>query len=138
MKTGKLMAGLMAVSMMASQVVVAQSTNQAPAAGMSEQGAGFNSVQEPSRQRAVPQMQREQPGASHTSTQAAASNSSGNAAHLQSGAALPKPYNSKQYIVNNWQSHGLTPPGKNQHWVQVGVDYVLVTSSGVIRQIQTR
>lgn len=135
MKTGKVMAGLMAVSMMVSQAVLAQSANEAPAPGMSEQGAGYNSAQEPSRQRVMPQTQRDKAA---TQTAPAASSQSAHTAQLQSGDALPAPYNSKQYIVKDWQSHGLSAPPKNQHWVQVGVDYVLVTSSGIIRQIQTR
>ncbi|WP_228529863.1 RcnB family protein [Diaphorobacter caeni] len=52
------------------------------------------------------------------------------------GGRVPQQYRGHQYVVNDWQHHGLKKPGRGQQWVQYGGDYMLVTiASGVIAQL---
>ena len=52
------------------------------------------------------------------------------------GSRMPQQYRSQHYVVNDWRSHGLQQPGRGQHWVQNGTDYLLVAAAtGVIAQI---
>jgi Ni/Co efflux regulator RcnB len=52
------------------------------------------------------------------------------------GERLPAEYRNRQYVVDNWRAHHLTPPPRGYHWVQTGGDYVLVSiGSGVILQL---
>lgn len=52
------------------------------------------------------------------------------------GAKVPPQYRTKHYVVNDWKRHGLQRPGRGQHWIQYGGDYVLVSiASGVIAQL---
>ena len=52
------------------------------------------------------------------------------------GQRLPNDYRNHQYVVDNWRAHGLKSPGRGQHWVQVGGDYLLVTiATGVIASV---
>ena len=52
------------------------------------------------------------------------------------GSRLPPQYRSRQYVVDDWRRHHLAPPPRGYHWVQVGVDYVLVAiATGIIAQI---
>ena len=52
------------------------------------------------------------------------------------GGKLPQQYRGHQYVVNDWQHHGLKKPGRGQQWVQYGGDYLLVAiASGVIAQV---
>ena len=52
------------------------------------------------------------------------------------GERLPLEYRHRQYVVNDWRGHRLSPPPRGYHWVQTGGDYVLVAiSSGIILQI---
>ncbi len=54
----------------------------------------------------------------------------------QKGTRVPQQYRSQHYVVNDWQHHGLKRPGKGQHWIQNGNDYLLVAvSSGLIAQM---
>lgn len=56
--------------------------------------------------------------------------------NLHRGGKLPPSYRSKHYIVDDWRGHGLQRPGRGQHWVQVGSDYLLVAAAtGLIAQI---
>lgn len=55
--------------------------------------------------------------------------------NLHRGGKLPQSYRSKHYIVDDWRGHGLQRPGRGQHWVQVGSDYLLVAAAtGLIAQ----
>ncbi|MBC7436888.1 MAG: RcnB family protein [Bdellovibrionales bacterium] len=52
---------------------------------------------------------------------------------FRQGDRIPEQFRSRQYVVNNWQSHGLQQPPRGHEWVQVGADYALVAiGSGVI------
>ena len=52
------------------------------------------------------------------------------------GQRLPNDYRNHQYVVDNWHAHGLKTPGRGQHWVQVGGDYLLVSiATGVIASV---
>jgi Ni/Co efflux regulator RcnB len=52
---------------------------------------------------------------------------------LRKGGHLPREYNSRQYVVNDWRSHRLSAPPRGYHWVQTGSDYVLVgITTGII------
>jgi Ni/Co efflux regulator RcnB len=56
--------------------------------------------------------------------------------NLHRGGKLPPSLRSKHYIVDDWRGHGLQRPGRGQHWVQVGSDYLLVAAAtGLIAQI---
>lgn len=49
------------------------------------------------------------------------------------GARAPREYRGRQYQVDDWRAHRLSPPPRGYHWVQVGRDYALVQNgSGVI------
>lgn len=52
------------------------------------------------------------------------------------GTRLPREYRSHNYVVNNWQRHGLKRPPRGYQWVQYGSDYMLVAiATGVITQL---
>lgn len=52
------------------------------------------------------------------------------------GDRLPPQYRSRQYVVNDWRRHHLSPPPRGYHWVQYGADYMLVAiATGVIVQL---
>ncbi|HZS80265.1 MAG TPA: RcnB family protein [Herbaspirillum sp.] len=52
------------------------------------------------------------------------------------GDRLPLEYRGRQYVVENWREHHLSAPPRGYHWVQIGVDYVLVAiTTGVILQL---
>lgn len=55
---------------------------------------------------------------------------------IRKGDRLPPAYRGKQYVVDNWRAHKLSPPPRGHHWVQTGGDYVLVkVSSGTVIQL---
>jgi Ni/Co efflux regulator RcnB len=52
------------------------------------------------------------------------------------GDRLSAEYRHRQYVVDNWRIHHLSPPPRGYHWVQTGPDYVLVAiTTGIIAQI---
>jgi|GEM_PF-462223 len=52
------------------------------------------------------------------------------------GQRLPPQYRSRQYVVDNWREHRLSPPPRGYQWVQTGADYVLVAiATGLILQL---
>ena len=52
------------------------------------------------------------------------------------GARLPMAYRNRQYVVNDWRGHHLSPPPRGHQWVQTGADYVLVAiATGLIVQV---
>jgi len=52
------------------------------------------------------------------------------------GGRLPPEYRSRQYVVDDWRAHHLSPPPRGYHWVQAGSDYVLAAiATGVIASI---
>jgi len=52
------------------------------------------------------------------------------------GDRLPAEYRHRNYVVDDWRSHHLSPPPRGYHWVQDGADYVLVAiATGIIAQI---
>lgn len=58
--------------------------------------------------------------------------------NLHRGGKLPAHYRTKHYVVDDWRGHHLQRPGRGQHWVQVGSDYLLVAvASGLIAQVIT-
>jgi len=56
----------------------------------------------------------------------------GATAPLRLGELLPREYNSRRYVVEDWRGHQLPAPRRGQQWVQVGADYLLVNRDGVI------
>lgn len=55
---------------------------------------------------------------------------------LYRGQRLPAHYHHKQYVVDNWRAHRLSPPPRGYHWVQVGKDYVLAAvATGLIASV---
>lgn len=51
------------------------------------------------------------------------------------GSRVPSQFRTPHYVVKEWQRHGLKRPARGQHWVQNGNDYLLLTQSGVVKQI---
>ena len=52
------------------------------------------------------------------------------------GSRLPREYNSRYYVVDDWRGHHLSAPPSGYHWVQAGGDYVLAAiATGVIAAI---
>lgn len=52
------------------------------------------------------------------------------------GGHIPGEYRNRQYVVDDWRAHRLSPPPRGHHWVQVGADYVLVAiATGIIVQL---
>lgn len=52
------------------------------------------------------------------------------------GARLPSHYRTRQYVVEDWRGHRLSPPPRGYHWVQTGSDYVLAAiATGIILQL---
>ncbi|HEY2558655.1 MAG TPA: RcnB family protein [Caldimonas sp.] len=52
------------------------------------------------------------------------------------GSRLPREYNSRYYVVDDWRGHHLSAPPRGYHWVQNGGDYVLAAiATGVIAAI---
>jgi Ni/Co efflux regulator RcnB len=52
------------------------------------------------------------------------------------GSRLPREYNSRHYVVDDWRGHHLSAPPSGYHWVQAGGDYVLAAiATGVIAAI---
>lgn len=54
----------------------------------------------------------------------------------QKGERLPPEYRGRQYVVENWREHRLSPPPRGYQWVQSGGDYVLAAvATGLILQV---
>jgi len=52
------------------------------------------------------------------------------------GERLPRDYNHRQYVVDDWRAHHLRQPPRGYHWVQTGGDYVLAAiATGIIADI---
>ncbi len=52
------------------------------------------------------------------------------------GDRVPFDYRSRQYVVDDWQGHGLRRPPRGYHWVQNGGDYLLVAiTTGIILEL---
>ena len=52
------------------------------------------------------------------------------------GDRLPPQYRHRNYVVNDWRGHHLSPPPPGYQWVQTGADYVLVAiATGLIVQL---
>ena len=49
------------------------------------------------------------------------------------GGYVPREFRDRQYYVNDYRAHHLTPPPRGHQWVQVGADYVLIAiATGLI------
>lgn len=58
--------------------------------------------------------------------------------NLHRGGKLPAHFRTRHYVVDDWRGHHLQRPGRGQHWIQVGSDYLLVAvATGVIAQVIT-
>jgi len=56
--------------------------------------------------------------------------------NFHKGDRLPADYRGRQYVVDDWRAHRLTPPPRGHRWVQVGADYVLVAiATGIITSV---
>jgi Ni/Co efflux regulator RcnB len=54
----------------------------------------------------------------------------------QRGERLPREYNSRYYVVDDWRGHHLRRPPSGYHWVQSGGDYLLVAiATGIIASV---
>jgi len=52
------------------------------------------------------------------------------------GERLPAEYRHRNYVVDDWRGHHLSPPPRGYHWVQTGGDYVLVAiATGIILEL---
>jgi Ni/Co efflux regulator RcnB len=52
------------------------------------------------------------------------------------GDRLPAEYRDRNYVVDDWHSHGLSAPPRGYHWVGVNGDYVLAAvATGVIASV---
>ncbi|WP_083384099.1 RcnB family protein [Cupriavidus sp. USMAHM13] len=52
------------------------------------------------------------------------------------GDRLPPEYRDRQYVIDNWREHRLTPPPRGYQWVGVGGDYFLVAiPTGLVFQV---
>ena len=52
------------------------------------------------------------------------------------GGRLPPEYRNRQYVINDWRGHHLSPPPRGYYWVQTGGDFVLAAiATGLIAQI---
>jgi Ni/Co efflux regulator RcnB len=52
------------------------------------------------------------------------------------GQRLSGEYRNRQYVVDNWREHRLSPPPRGYQWVQAGGDYVLIAAAtGIIAQL---
>ena len=52
------------------------------------------------------------------------------------GGRMPYEYRSYQYVVEDWDVHGLRRPPRGYHWIQSGNDYVLVAiATGIILEL---
>lgn len=55
---------------------------------------------------------------------------------LRRGQRLPAEYRGRQYVVDDWRGHHLSPPPRGYQWVQTGGDYVLVAvATGLVTQV---
>ena len=55
---------------------------------------------------------------------------------LHRGDRVPQDERAKQYVVDDWQGHGLRRPPRGYHWVQNGGDYLLVAiTTGIILEL---
>jgi Ni/Co efflux regulator RcnB len=56
--------------------------------------------------------------------------------HWNRGDRLPSEYRDRQYVIDDWREHRLTPPPRGYHWVEIGGDYLLVAiGSGIVLRI---
>lgn len=52
------------------------------------------------------------------------------------GGRLPSEYRNRQYVIEDWRGHHLSPPPRGYYWVQTGSDFVLAAiATGIITQI---
>ncbi len=52
------------------------------------------------------------------------------------GGYIPREFRNRQYVVNDYRTYQLAPPQRNQQWVQVGGDYVLIgIATGLIASV---
>lgn len=52
------------------------------------------------------------------------------------GERLPAEYRDRNYVVDNWQEHGLKAPPRGYQWVGVNGDYVLAAiTTGIIASV---
>lgn len=54
----------------------------------------------------------------------------------QRGDRLPPEFMSRNYRIDDWRSHRLSPPPRGYQWVQLGSDYALVSvGTGIIANV---
>lgn len=52
------------------------------------------------------------------------------------GGRVPPEFRGRNYVVEDWRGHHLSPPPRGYQWVGVGGDFVLIAvASGIIAQI---
>lgn len=52
------------------------------------------------------------------------------------GDRLPYEYRSRQYVVEEWRRHRLSPPPRAHRWIQIGAQYVLVSMpTGIVANV---
>jgi len=48
------------------------------------------------------------------------------------GERIPPEYRDRQYVIDNWREHRLSPPPRGYHWVGVDGGYYLVRPDGLV------
>ncbi|CAJ0864669.1 RcnB family protein [Ralstonia flatus] len=48
------------------------------------------------------------------------------------GERIPPEYRDRQYVIDDWREHRLSPPPRGYHWVGVDGGYYLVRPDGLV------
>jgi len=48
------------------------------------------------------------------------------------GERIPPEYRDRQYIIDDWREHRLSPPPRGYHWIGVDGGYYLVRPDGLV------
>lgn len=121
---------LLALSFSLSDMAFAQRNDSAP---MVQQNRHKNQIHHPNRGHSKNRPQRpiRPPGYEQQFERGA-----GPEHQFHRGERLPLEYRHRNFVVNNWQAHHLSPPPRGYHWVQIGSDYVLIAiATGIILQL---
>jgi Ni/Co efflux regulator RcnB len=54
---------------------------------------------------------------------------------MEVGHRVPDDYRGNNYRVDNWQHYHLRRPGRGQHWVQYGGQFLLIDAGGLVVQL---
>ena len=131
----QILSGVAALALVFSAAVQAQPQPQPPHPAQHAPAPKQPAPQMHKAQPHQPQPPMARPGQQHPPA-AHAMRGTGPDRQWQRGNKVPAQYRTQHYVVNDWQRHGLQKPGRGQHWIQYGSDYLLVSiASGVIAQL---